>query len=456
MGRGENAAALRAPSRHFESGELACKDKLLVVIDGSVYDLSSWRDKHPGGSDVIDSMRGKDCTDVFTVFHPSSVWKQLPAFKKGIVIRDKSATSVAFQKLHKKLQDQGLFDTDYMWFVTKFATVFCMLFVAIFLTVTAKHSMCQTVIAALMFGLFLQQAAFLGHDTGHNAITHNRRLDCMIGVVIGPLLTGLSVVWWKKNHNVHHVVTNSVDYDPDIQHLPVFAVSTRFFKSVWSKYYRKLFPFDSVSRTLVQYQHILYMPIMLFARWNLYRLSWATLLSDRHRGYLFRRVELAAMCLYYVWGTLLVSTLPTSTARCVFVLLSHALAGVLHHQICLSHFAMDTYEGNVWKQGNDDFFMQQLATTQDIDTAWWNDWFHGGLQWQVEHHLFPRMPRHNLCKIKGVVQSFCREHGIPYHSQPFFQASFHLLKHMRTVASKVDSAPRLSESILAQMARAEG
>ena len=117
---------------------------------------------------------------------------------------------------------------------------------------------------------------------------------------------------------------------------------------------------------------------------------------------------------------------------------------------------MDTYEGNVWKHGNDDFFMQQLATTQDIDTAWWNDWFHGGLQWQVEHHLFPRMPRHNLCKIKGVVQSFCREHGIPYHSQPFFQASFHLLKHMRTVASKVDSAPKLSESILAQMARAEG
>lgn len=76
--------------------------------------------------------------------------------------------------------------------------------------------------------MFFQQVAFLGHDLGHNGVTHCRFTDETIGILFGNILTGISVGWWKATHNVHHLVTNSVEYDPDIQHMPVFAVSDRY------------------------------------------------------------------------------------------------------------------------------------------------------------------------------------------------------------------------------------
>merc|ERR1712205_220722 len=80
-----------------------------------------------------------------------------------------------------------------------------------------------------VFALFLQQCAFVGHDSAHNGITHHRNVDIMIGMVVGPLLTGISTAWWKRSHNAHHVVTNSVSHDPDIQHIPFFAVTADLF-----------------------------------------------------------------------------------------------------------------------------------------------------------------------------------------------------------------------------------
>ena len=62
-------------------------------------------------------------------------------------------------------------------------------------------------------------------------------------MLIADWFGGLSLGWWKRNHNVHHLITNDPVHDPDIQHLPFFAVSVRLFQNVYSTYYDKILPF---------------------------------------------------------------------------------------------------------------------------------------------------------------------------------------------------------------------
>merc|ERR1712154_717679 len=107
--------------------------------------------------------------------------------------------------------------------------------------------------AGILLGFFWQQLAFVGHDLGHNSVTRDRDMDGSLGLIVGNFLSGISIGWWKRSHNVHHVVPNSCDYDPDIQHLPVFAidpvlVTTRMF----STYSRVWMPLGGAAHVLIK------------------------------------------------------------------------------------------------------------------------------------------------------------------------------------------------------------
>eukprot|EP01044_Picomonas_judraskeda_P012215 COSAG03_NODE_1733_length_3586_cov_630.263550_3_plen_157_part_00 len=101
-------------------------------------------------------------------------------------------------------------------------------------------SLSARLLGAAVLGFFWQQIAFVGHDIGHNSITHRRSVDYMLGAV-NVALFGVSMGWWKRSHNTHHVVCNSVENDPDIQHLPVLAVTPSIFKGFVSTYHAKGF-----------------------------------------------------------------------------------------------------------------------------------------------------------------------------------------------------------------------
>lgn len=75
-----------------------------------------------------------------------------------------------------------------------------------------------------------------------------------------------------------------------------------------------------------------------------------------------------------------------------------------------------------------------LRTTTDIDCPPWLDFFHGGLQFQVIHHLFPRIPRHSLRRTQVLVQEFCIEAGIPYALYGFVNGNQHVLGRLTEVS----------------------
>jgi len=61
---------------------------------------------------------------------------------------------------------------------------------------------------ALLLATFWQQQAFVGHDVGHNAVSHKKFKETWLGVVLGNMTGGISIGWWKRSHNVHHIVCN--------------------------------------------------------------------------------------------------------------------------------------------------------------------------------------------------------------------------------------------------------
>jgi len=189
---------------------------------------------------------------------------------------------------------------------------------------------------------------------------------------------------------------------------------------------------------MVPYQQYTYYPIMGIARFNLYLLSWLHVLSTKSsslggsKAWWVRPTEIAFMTGYwFVFGyCLLWCTLPTWTTRVAFVLVSHIVTMPLHVQITLSHWGMSTSE-----LGEAESFPQrQLRTTMDVDCPAWLDFVHGGLQFQGVHHLFPRVPRHNLRRLQVLVREFCRETNIPYSILGFGDGNRKVLSRLEEVA----------------------
>ncbi|XXH01129.1 hypothetical protein Hte_007480 [Hypoxylon texense] len=272
------------------------------------------------------------------------------------------------------------------------------------------------VTSAMFLGAVWHQLVFTAHDAGHMGITHDYHTDSVIGIIIADFLGGLSIGWWKHNHNVHHIVTNAPEHDPDIEHMPFLAVSHRFFSSMRSTYYDRVMEYDAVAKMTLRVQPYTYYILLLFGRLNLYRLSWDYLIMGKgpRKGaaWWHRWLELAGHIFFWSWYGygILYKSIPTNGDRFLFFLISHMVPMPVHAQICLSHFAMSTSDLGP----HESFPQKMLRTTMDIDCPQWLDFFHGGLQFQAIHHLFPRIPRHNLRRTQKLVQEFCNEVGIPY------------------------------------------
>merc|ERR1712014_227429 len=142
------------------------------------------------------------------------------------------------------------------------------------------------------------------------------------------------------------------------------------------------------------------------------------------------------------WVFGLAFSLPTWFQAFAWLLVSHAVCGLLHVQITISHWCMETYNGYAYNDASDEWYITQLKTTMDIATPHCLDWLHIGLQFQVEHHLYPRLPRHNLRKAQELVKAVSAKHNIPYIEEGFFKANLMTLEAMYKTALVARSSKR--------------
>ncbi|SPQ25856.1 31456c05-337c-4b0b-b20b-7b3879bfa6e3 [Thermothielavioides terrestris] len=336
-----------------------------------------------------------------------------------------------YRLLNERIKAEGLYDCNYYAYAVE-VTRYALLFGLMLLFLRWRWY----VVSAFFLGCFWHQLVFTGHDAGHMGITHNFQVDSVIAIIVADYLGGLSMGWWKRNHNVHHIVTNSPEHDPDIEYIPFLAVSHRFLASLRSTYYERVMHYDAVAKLLIPLQHYMYYVYLLFGRFNLYRLSWEYLILGQgpRKGAAawFRWLELAGQVFFWAWFGygILYRSIDSNWDRFVFVMVSHMVTTPVHVQITLSHFAMSTADLGV----DESFPQKMLRTTMDVDCPPWLDFFHGGLQFQVIHHLFPRIPRHNLRRTQRLVQEFCDEVGIPYALYGFVDGNKQVIGRLADVA----------------------
>ncbi|KAL4759117.1 fatty acid desaturase [Aspergillus foveolatus] len=472
----------------------------IIIIDQKVLRLDAWLPYHPGGYKPIQHFIGKDATDEFRVMHSAEThqqtgryqigriegrWRNLvPPIQReqqhvpdgldkrrndtgiegrcGLSRERSSAEELAFlnaqtreeisltvdrypsldepvqskivnkyRALHEQILSEGLYECNYTAYLWEFGR--CSLLFALmlfFLHIGWYYT------SAIFLGWFWSQMVFAAHDAAHMAITHDFFIDNLIGMIIAAPIGGLSLGWWKRTHNVHHLVTNSPEHDPDNQHLPFLAVNHRFLGSLYSTYHERLMPYTETAKRLVPYQAYLYYIVLMFGRFNLYVQSWLFLFYGqgprKGQAWWHRYFEIAGNIIFWAWFGygIVYRSLPTAATRILYILISHAVTMPLHVQFTLSHFAMSTADLGP----HESFPQRMLRTTMDVDCPEWLDWVHGGLQFQVIHHLFPRVPRHNLRRVQKLVLQFCSEVGIPYALYGFVSGNEKVVGSLAEVA----------------------
>lgn len=410
--------------QHNKAGDL------WISIQGKVYDVSEWANEHPGGDVALMNMAGLDATDAFIAYHPGTAWKYLDKLFTGYYLTDfkLSETSKDYRRLASEFAKLGLFEKKghiTMYALTSIVLMFC----AVLYGVLCCQSVWAHFGSAVVLGFLWIQSAYIGHDSGHYQVMNTRGYNKLAQFLAGNSLTGISIAWWKWTHNAHHLACNSLDYDPDLQHIPVFAVNSIFFNSIKSCFYGRYLNFDPVARFFVSYQHWTFYPVMCVARVNLYIQTFLLLFSKRRIP--DRALNFLGILIFWTWFPLLVSCIPNWPERVMFVLTSFAVTAIQHVQFCLNHFAADVYTG--LPEGND-WFEKQTSGTLDISCSSWMDWFYGGLQFQLEHHLFPRMPRSQLRRVSPLVQDLCKKHNLSYRSLSFWEANVWTIRKLRNVA----------------------
>ncbi|KAH0590815.1 hypothetical protein H2248_000937 [Termitomyces sp. 'cryptogamus'] len=462
---------------------------VLVVCDGQLLRIPpAWLAAHPGGALAILHFVGRDATDEIHAFHSDHTldlvaryavarvdvpWQPLaPPVASGWVhshsqwrndaavvpadrpVLDPPPTSLdldaqarhshAYRALHKRIVDAGLYNTPYL---SGYGPEILRYVLLASLSVCAYRRACFLT-SAFFLGLLWHQLVFTAHDLGHRGVTHNWAVDHLLSILVADCIGGLSIGWWIQNHNIHHLVTNHPSHDPDIEHLPFLAISPVFLNSIWSSFYRRTMSFDRVAKTFVALQHNLFYIIMLFGRFNLYVNSYAFLINkafDTRRakgGRWAWSLELFGILFFWSWfGRALYGCGSWQTAL-AYLLVSHAVTSPLHIQIVLSHFSMSTADLGP----TESFPHRQLRTTTDVICDDSIAFIHGGLHLQVTHHLFPRLPRHNLKRASILVKQFAQEQGLTYAEFGFVDGNTKVLGVLKGVAEQVKLMGRVAEA----------
>ncbi len=436
-------------------------DDAWMVYANKVYDLSNWHE-HPGGA-VIFTHAGDDMTDIFAAFHAPGSQTMMQRFYIGELQVDttpKDAHQIAFEKgyrdLRSKLIMMGMFKSSPWFYTYKFISTQSIMIIAVALVYFFRENVVAHIISSLTLGLFFQQCGWLAHDCLHHQVFRKRAYGDYAGIYWGNFMQGFSVQWWKNKHNGHHAVPNlhnstaqSQDGDPDIDTMPLLAWSLKQAQS-----YRELRADASDSaftKFMIKNQALFYFPILLLARLSWLNESFKTAyglgassanaeLEMKVRGLQYPILEKTGIFLHYVWVFAVSSgfgtwSLPYSMAY--FLLTTCSCGLFLALVFGLGHNGMATYDADA----RPDFWKLQVTTTRNITGGHglpqaFVDWFCGGLQYQVDHHLFPTIPRHNLKKTHALVESFCKEWKVRYHEADMIDGNVEVIQHLAKVADE--------------------
>jgi fatty acid desaturase len=316
-----------------------------------------------------------------------------------------------YAALSRQVRQAGLLDRRpgyYAWKITLTAAALALGWAAFALIGNSWWQLADAVFLAAAFA----QVAFLGHDAGHSQVFRTRRANDALGVLCGNLGAGLSYGWWTGKHARHHAHPNTEGADPDL------AIGVLAFSPAAARAGR------GVRRMIFRYQACLFIPMLFLEALSMHVLSVRTVAAPRCRHRIREASLLAAHFAAYLSAVFLV--LPPARAA-VFILVQQCLLGFyLGCSFAPNHKGMPVLPAS----DSTDFLRRQVLTSRNVRGGWLTDFALGGLNYQIEHHLFPSMPRPNLRRAQALVTAFCASRGVPYTRTSLLRSYGDALGHL--------------------------
>ncbi|MGI5218438.1 fatty acid desaturase family protein [Nocardia sp. CA-290969] len=330
----------------------------------------------------------------------------------------RTARTTDYSVLLRRVRDAGLLDRRPRYYVWKASTVLLALAAGWTAFVLIGESWWQLATAAFLAAVFAQ-FAFLGHDAGHRQISGRRNTDYLLGLLFGNLAIGVSIGWWTSNHNRHHAHPNTEDADPDI--MGVLAHSTLRARAG-----------RGVRRLIFRYQGWLFFPLLLLEGWSLHFAGVRALVQ---RSIPRRRLEAGTLLAHAAGYLALVFVVLPPLQALVFIVVHQGLFGLyMGSTFAPNHKGMEVLPAG----DNTDYLRRQVLTSRNVRGGPIIDTAFGGLNYQIEHHLFPSMPRANLRRAQPIVADYCASIGVPYCETGLFTSYAQSVGHLHAVGRSID------------------
>lgn len=318
--------------------------------------------------------------------------------------------------LKQMVRERGLFAPQPRYYTAKIGFTLSLLVLSVAF-VFLVHNWWLQLLNAAFLAFVDTQIGFLAHDIGHRQVFRGRWKNLVGGLIFGNLLLGMSEEWWIDKHNRHHSHPNHLGHDPDVD-VPVIAFTE---EQALAK--------RGAPRFIVRHQRYFYLPITALLALSPRNLSIRFLLRKQA---IHPRLEASFLAAHFVlYFGLLFSQLGLGMALLFFVV-HHALGGMyLGSAFAPNHKGMPVVEDD-----NDlDFLRRQVLTSRNVIGSPLADFWYGGLNYQIEHHLFPSLPRNRLREAQVIVKAYCRGLGVSYHETSVAQSYREIFAELHRVSA---------------------
>jgi fatty acid desaturase len=281
---------------------------------------------------------------------------------------------------------------------------------------------------AAFFAVVFAQLGFLGHDAGHQQIFRSKRRNDVLGLLLSNLGVGLSYEWWVDKHNRHHRHPNEVGSDPDVQRnilawTPDQADSQR-----------------GAFRVVARHQAAFFFPLLLLEGWNLHVAAAQSALRGEVPA---PRLEVGLLVAHVLGYLTAVFWVLTPLQAIVFIAVHQGLWGLyMGLAFAPNHKGMPMIAAG----SRLDHLHKQVLTSRNVRGGRITDYALGGLNYQIEHHLFPKMPRPNLRHAQSVVRAYCDAHDLGYTQTSAMRSYTQVLAHLHEVGAALRVPGRRSSA----------
>jgi fatty acid desaturase len=322
----------------------------------------------------------------------------------------------SFTALTRKVHELGLMRRRYGYYSAKLVGAVLAIAAWVAAFVWIGDSWWQLVSAAVL-AVLMTQIAFLGHDAAHRQIFKSGRRNDWTSLVVANLLVGISYGWWQSKHTRHHAKPNVEGADPDI------ASSAIAFTPTMATRHR-----SRLMRWVVAHQGWYFFPMLLLEGASLH---WEGIQRVLGRGPVQRRwVEMSFLAVRLGGLAVLVFAVLTPGKAAAFLAVELAVFGFyMGFSFAPNHVGMPLVSPKLKL----DFLRRQVLMSRNISGGRFMSVFMGGLNYQVEHHLFPSMARPHLRKVQPLVAAYCAAEGIPYTQTTIWQAYRSVIGYLNTV-----------------------